>query len=329
MPPQRNQWSGPSDTEIREAQAAVRIFLGLNRQARIGVVVLLLIVGIFVAVAYFHSQQAQQSASLSSPQMLLGNPSGATSSFTNRDNYLMVKPYYALSYNSSTGCPNWVSWQVIESDLGTAPRKQVFDPDETLPAAMYAVMQHDYSGSGFDRGHMCPHSDRAANQEMSFSTFVMSNIIPQAPNVNRKAWAQLEMYCRELVSRERDHLYITSGPDGRGGRGSEGFRDTIGDGRVVVPAGCWKIVVVVPESGGFDDLANINAGTRVIAVEMPNDNDIVGEEWAGFRTSVSAVEARTGLHFFDRVPQAVAEVLKAKIDNAYIPPPRPMHFEKD
>src|ERR1700722_15012299 len=160
MPPQRNQWSGPSDAEIREAQAAVNLFFGLNRQAQIGVVVLLLIVGVFVAVAYFHSQQVQQSASLSSPQMLLGNPSGATSSFTNRDNYLMVQPYYALSYNSSTGCPNWVSWEGTEEDLGSAPPKQVFDPDDTLPAGMYAVTQHDYTGSGFDRGHMCPHSDR-------------------------------------------------------------------------------------------------------------------------------------------------------------------------
>ncbi len=223
MPPRRNQWSGPSDAEIREAQAAVNIFFGLNRQAQIGVVVLLLVVGVFAAVAYFHSQHAIQTASLSSPQMLLGNPSAASSSFTDRDNYLMVKPYYALSYNSSTGCPNWVSWQVIEADLGTAPRKQVFDADVTLPAGMYAVTQHDYTGSGFDRGHMCPHSDRAANEEMSFATFVMSNIIPQAPNVNRKAWAQFEMYCRELVSREHDHLYITSGPDGRGGAGAKDF----------------------------------------------------------------------------------------------------------
>ena len=98
---------------------------------------------------------------------------------------------------------------------------------------------------------------------------------------------------------------------------------------MVVPSECWKIVVVVPESGGFDDLAKINASTRVIAVEMPNDNDIVGEQWAGFRTSVSAVEARTGLHFFDRISPAIAQALKSKMDNAYIPPPRPMHFEKD
>lgn len=329
MPPRRNQWSGPSDAEIREARAAVNLFLGLNRQAKIGVVVLLLVVGVFVAVAYFHSQQARQSAAVSSPQMLLGNPSGATSGFMNRDNYLLVKPYYALSYNASTGCPNWVSWQVTEADLGSAPRKQVFDPDNTLPAGMYAVTQRDYTGSGFDRGHMCPHNDRAANQEMSFATFVMSNVIPQAPNVNRKAWAQLEVYCRELVSRNHDHLYITAGPDGRGGRGSGGFRDSIGDGRVTVPAECWKIIVVVPESGGNHDLAKINANTRVIAVEMPNDEDAVGEEWAGFRTTVSAVEGRTGLHFFDRVSPAIAQALKTKLDNSHIPPPRPLSHERD
>ena len=66
---------------------------------------------------------------------------------------------------------------------------------------------------------MCPHSDRAANTDMSYATFVMTNIIPQAPNVNRKAWAEMENYCRELV-RHHDSLFIIAGPIGEGGTGT-------------------------------------------------------------------------------------------------------------
>src|SRR5438093_2056873 len=121
--------------------------------------------------------------------MLLGNPSGATADGADRNNYLMIKPFFCLSYNDSTGTPNWVSWRVTRENLGNAPRQLQFDSDATLPPGCYRVIHKDYSGSGFDRGHLCPHSDRAANDEMSFATFVMTNIIPQAPSVNEKAWA--------------------------------------------------------------------------------------------------------------------------------------------
>ena len=49
----------------------------------------------------------------------------------------MVKPYYALSYNSTKGTPNWVSWRVTEADLGEAPRKDDFDTDVDLPSSFY------------------------------------------------------------------------------------------------------------------------------------------------------------------------------------------------
>ena len=40
-----------------------------------------------------------------SVQMLLGNPSDATPDESNRDNYLMLKPYFAVAYNNSGGEP--------------------------------------------------------------------------------------------------------------------------------------------------------------------------------------------------------------------------------
>ena len=303
----------------------------MDPRTRMVVVALLGIAAIVFASAYFNATQPAGSTSTSSPvsiHMLLGNPSGATTDSSDRDNYLMVKPYFVLSYNNSKGIPNWVSWQVTAPDLGDAPRKQTFDSDTTLPFGFTVVTQRDYDHSGFDRGHMCPHSDRAANQDMSFATFVMTNIIPQAPNVNRRAWEQLESYCRELVSREHDRLYITSGPAGQGGRGSKGPAQSLADGKVTVPAACWKIIVVEPDDGG-DDLARISQNTRVIAVIVPNDQEQVGEEWSGFRTSAAAVERETGLHFFDRVRPDIASVLRQKVDDRPIPPARPHVYRGD
>jgi endonuclease G len=248
----------------------------------------------------------------------MGNPSGARDDPADRDNFLMRKPYFALAYNNDKGTANWVSWRLTRDDLGNAPRAP-FHPDPDLPRGFRRVFPHDYSGSGFDRGHLCPHGDRAASREASAATFVMTNIIPQAPNVNQGAWNDLEDYCRHLVAREGRRLYIVAGPAGRGGTGKEGHRNTIGEGKVTVPAKCWKVVLVLPEGGDKDDIDKVFARTRVIAVIMPND-EAVHHDWTSYRTSVRKVEELTGLTFFDRVPAEVIGPLKEKVDEDVVHP---------
>src|SRR3954471_1754428 len=262
MERRRKRQGRPGDPNYDELiDASVNAFVRLDRRAQVAVLILALIVGLVAAAVYYQRHRPPvatstqgpatqtapetapgpppQASTTASVQLLLGNPSGATADPTNRDNFLLLKPYYALSYNDANGTPNWVSWRVTADDLGNAPRKQVFDSDNTLPSGFKIVAHRDYSNSGFDRGHLCPHSDRAATREMSYATFVMTNIIPQAPNVNQKAWATLENYCRDLVRRGK-RLYVISGPQGRGGRGTSGPRETIAGTKVTVPARCWK-----------------------------------------------------------------------------------------
>ena len=120
----------------------------------------------------------------SSIHLTMGNPSGATDDPARAENYLMRKPYFALSYNNAKGTPNWVSWCLKKADLGSAPRGD-FYPDTTLPRGFKQVKPSDYSGSGFDRGHMCPAADRN-RPESADATFVMTNIIPQSPHCNQR-----------------------------------------------------------------------------------------------------------------------------------------------
>ena len=137
----------------------------------------------------------------SSVHLAMGNPSGAAG---DSDNFLMRKPYFALSFRSESGTPNWVSWCLRESDLGSAPRTE-FYPDADLPSGFRRVIPRDYTGGGFDRGHMCPRSDRACTPEAAASTFVMTNIVPQSPHLNQRAWNDFEDYCRGLVRGKPRH----------------------------------------------------------------------------------------------------------------------------
>ena len=82
------------------------------------------------------------------PHLRWGNPSGATADAGNRDNYLMEKKYYALSYNNTKGTPNWVSWRLVKEDLGDASREGlIFQPDDELPAGFKKIVHEDYIGS--------------------------------------------------------------------------------------------------------------------------------------------------------------------------------------
>jgi endonuclease G len=181
------------------------------------------------------------SSGVNNRNLLLGNPSNAAPSTANTDNYLMVKPQYVLSYNSKTHTANWVSWQLNRSWIGTADRQDNFRPDDALPAAWYKVRPTDYTGSGYDRGHITPSADRTRNEADNSATFLMSNMMPQVPELNRGVWGDLEEYCRELVQQGKE-LYIVAGPVGR--KGSIGRKE-----KIAVPAKNWKVIVVLDRQG--------------------------------------------------------------------------------
>src|SRR5262249_29880871 len=157
----------------------------------------------------------------------MGNPSNAQEDANKKDNFLMEKPYFALSYNNKKGTPNWVSWHLSQEYLGNAPRKPRFATDTSLPDGFTKITHNDYTGAGFDRGHMCPHSDRARNKETSYATFVMTNIVPQSHENNTGAWNALEIYCRYLAQKKAKDLFIVAGPVGEGGEGKFGVKDQI------------------------------------------------------------------------------------------------------
>ena len=283
---------------------------------------LLLVIGILVL--YFLLENSQPTGpptptgnqgEVSYPHLRWGNPSGAAADPGNRDNYLMEKKYYALSYNDTKGTPNWVSWRVAQEDLGDASREGlVFQPDDDLPAGFKKVVTQEYSRSGFDRGHMCPAADRGADMESLKATFVMTNVVPQSPANNRKGWEQFEGYCRSLVKQGKE-LYVVAGPQGEGGAGENGPAASIAGGKVVVPAKTWKVVLVLNQGGGVD------ADARLIGLITPNDQT-VDEHWEKYRHSVREIEQLTGYHFFDRADAAVLDPLKAKADTQPVPPPR-------
>jgi endonuclease G, mitochondrial len=238
----------------------------------------------------------------------LGNPTNAKPDTTLADNYLMLKPQYALSYNRTYGHANWVAWELSAEWLGGIDRQDDFRPDPPLPAGWYRVKTGDYTNSGFDRGHLAPSADRTRSIEDNSSTFLMTNIIPQAPELNREAWARLEDYCRQLVGKGY-RLYIIAGTYGTGGEGSAGVKTSIKN-VVNVPARNYKVIVAIPKGAGIEQ---INENTPVIAVDFPNVASAVDNvSWFSFLTTPAEIERAAGIDLFTYLPETISKKLEAK-----------------
>ncbi len=249
-------------------------------------------------------------------QMQLGNPSNATADTNNHSHFLIQRSVLAEDYNDTLRQPNWVSWDLTTTDVGSSGRSSIFYQDTNLPTGFYQVKPTDYSGSGYDRGHMCPSADRTDTVANNDAVFFMSNIIPQTPDNNQGWWANLENDCRTIAAAGNE-LLITCGPSGFG------TNRTDSAGLVYIASNVWKIIVVVPNGSG-SAFSRITAATRVIAVNTPNTAGVRSTPWTNFLTSVNQIQTNTGYNFFTTLPPYTASVLRAKIDGQptpVLPPP--------
>ncbi|AUX21260.1 DNA/RNA non-specific endonuclease [Sorangium cellulosum] len=230
------------------------------------------------------------------------------------DDHLMIKPQYALSYNRSRNVANWVSWRLDAASFGATPRyRGKFLADGALPDGWYRVQHDDYTGSGFDRGHMVRSEERTRTAEDNKATFLLTNILPQRHDLNAGPWLRLEEECQELAQKKRRVLFLVAGGlfDERERETRRALPATIGNG-VAVPAAYFKIAVVLEPGQGA---ADIGPSTRVIAAVMPNETGILDEGWEQYRTTVDDIERRAGYDFLTAVPEATQRVIEARVDS--------------
>lgn len=244
--------------------------------------------------------------------MLFGNPSKA--SCTTPENYFLDLKYYTQSYSRSKAIPNWVSWHLDASTTTkVAERMDNFAGFSELPPDFFMAASSSYTGSGFDRGHNCPSADRSSSPAANSATFLMTNMVPQAPKNNQRIWASFEAYLRSLVDLGNE-IYIIMGNYGTGGIGSKGPAKTIANGNIAVPANLWKVAVVLPN--GHRDLSRVNASTRVIAISTANVN-AVDADWRKYLVTVNDIEAATGYDLLSALPERLQTILEQRKDSAY------------
>lgn len=137
-------------------------------------------------------------------------PLGCPSSPGSND--LVFTHTYALSNNPVTKFADWVAYEVDVTNFGESPGRNwksdpLLDESETLEEA-------DYKGASkalnVDRGHLAPLASFAGSKYW-YELNHLSNITPQAKDLNQGPWRLLEESVRS-AARYRDSLYVITGP---------------------------------------------------------------------------------------------------------------------
>lgn len=216
------------------------------------------------------------------------------------DDYIIMRPQYVLSYNPKKNVANWVSWNLNSSWYGDVPRYSGnFITDTALPDTFNKVKHSDYTNSGYDRGHMVRSEERTRTVEDNKSTFLLTNILPQRPDLNREVWLNLENYCEELCKKENKELFVIAG-------GIFHSQNKIKD-VIAVPDSFFKIIVMLNRDESLD---SINETTKIIAVVMPNKNGIRNDSWDNYLTTVRRIEISTGYNFLTNVSKKIQDIIE-------------------
>lgn len=141
-----------------------------------------------------------------------------------------------MAYAPSLLCPLAVAWDIQKNDLtGVKKRPSMsFRTDYYVPAPR--AKSRDYVRSGYDRGHLCPAADRKSSLRRYRATFIMTNVAPMCPALNRGPWKRAEQMARNIAERGYQ-LKIRCGVILE-----QICSQFLGHSKCPIPAGFWRLV---------------------------------------------------------------------------------------
>ncbi len=220
----------------------------------------------------------------------------------------------ALEYAEEHEQARWVAHIILPDIIaGSVGRTNDFRPDPmvatgTAVEADYFLKYlkpdstYDYDGFGYDRGHLAPSADFRWSERALSESYYYSNMSPQVDVFNREGWAELESLIRGYVFRNPGgQLYVVTGP-------------ILREGLPVIERGVNK--VSVPEY--FYKVVLDREKGRGIGFIIPHRQ--INAPLETFAVPIDEVEQRTGLDFFNLLPEAEEASLESRLDkSAWIP----------
>lgn len=199
---------------------------------------------------------------------------------------------YSFLYSETFEQSVWVAYELTKDEVrGGVERDDQFRPDPAV--ATGTGNNSDYSGSGYDRGHLAPAADMGWSPEAMSESFYFSNMSPQVPSFNRGIWKKLEEMVRTWAI-ENEAVYVVTGPV------LHENLPVIGKNGVAIPEYYYKVILDYrqPEIKGIGFImANAASGASLREFAVPIDS----------------VERFTGLEFFHQLSDQEERVIESKL----------------
>jgi endonuclease G len=185
---------------------------------------------------------------------------------------------YFVKHDNTNKVPTYSAEYLEHEAVNTdgVTRVDAFKPDPDLAPSVRAELS-DYSGKGYDRGHMTPFEDLHANTAMALQSFYLSNMVPQDAKLNRGLWRSIEMKTRVWATQSKDGLYVITGPV------FDGATKKIGNG-VGVPTHIFKVLIDKSSNQG-------------IAFLVPNNTPPKNVKLENYIVTITDVENASGINF--------------------------------
>jgi len=208
---------------------------------------------------------------------------------------LLCRDGYAVGYNYNRKVASWVAYHITKDSVDKKyKRSNRFREDKEVPKAYRSTLT-DYKGTGYDRGHMAPAATVDFSKESMEESFLLTNMAPQLPGLNRQGWRYLEAYIREWAD-DRGELYVVTGSL---------FSDeteTIGD-NVAIPSSFYKVVFDPVQQNG---IAFIVPHRKFKKTEIPN-----------FIVSIDEVESQSGFDFISALPDDLEDDIEDDVESLW------------
>ena len=201
---------------------------------------------------------------------------------------------FAIGWSPSLKRPVWAAYHVPRDARFDIGRRPSFSKDRNVASA---PAPEAYRGARYDRGHMVPNHAIATRfgPDEQRKTFLMTNIAPQSPALNRGPWREMELRIADLWTARYGEIWVIVGA--LPAQSASG-REMLASG-VDVPGRYYMIAV-----------AQSDDGVRALAVMLPQTTD----RWAFPSHSIVTIdelEQLSGLEFFPEMPSFLKRPLQA------------------
>jgi len=219
----------------------------------------------------------------------MGDPSGGPAG------QVLEYTAFRLRYIEEHEQADWVGYLLTRRMLeeGEEERESSFEQDPNLKNSTGSASNEDYTGSGYDRGHLAPAADMAWSEAAMNESFYYSNASPQVPAFNRGIWKRLESRVREWAL-ANDSVFVVTGPV------LSEISERIGPNEVSVPTRYYKVVLDISQQGGYKGAAFV----------LENKGDSESELFSK-ALSIDELERMLGIDFFPRQDPALMEELES------------------